>query len=738
LRDQCGSDYPEAVINLKTIKGLDYIKAGARGLRIGALAKLADIVRSPAIRDGYSLLEQAARSVATPNIRNMATIGGNLAQEVRCWYYRYPAQIGGPVVCLRKGGKTCSALPGDNRYHSIFGSAPADEGRCVSYCPAHINIPEYLRHLREGKLPEAARILMEHNPIPAITGRVCPAFCEPHCNRSGHDAPVAIHSIERGVGDYILNHAAEYFAPPAVESGKKVAVVGSGPAGLAAAFYIRKSGYQVTVYEKLPEPGGMLLYSIAPFRLPKEVVRRLVLALKGMGVAFKSGVSVEGRLAAEIQADSDAVFVARGTWRSLKLGVPGEGAQGVHHALDYLKQINSGEKPSLGNRVAVIGGGSVAIDAARTARRLGAEEVHLICLESRDLASKDRMPALDEEILQAEEEGIKIHPSLGVAQITESGGRATGIETRRCLSVRDPDGTFHPRYDSASPSTRMEADGVIVAVGQEAEPSPFVPGRGIFDGGDMVEGPSTVIQAVSSARNAAREIDRLLAVGEPAAEAAGREAVYTAPSFDDIPRANPKEMPVAERLRSIEVEDVGGLSLQEVETEAHRCVSCGCLAVCPSDIAIALVALEAHIQTTKRTLPAQAFFAATATRSTVLEPDELIKEIRIPRPPRGARQNYEKFTLRKPVDFAVVSVAAVIALKKGICSEARIALGAVAPAPVRAKAAEASMIGAPVDEAGAARAAELALADAVPLAMNAYKAEIARTLVKRTLLGVSC
>jgi CO/xanthine dehydrogenase FAD-binding subunit len=197
-------------------------------------------------------------------------------------------------------------------------------------------------------------------------------------------------------------------------------------------------------------------------------------------------------------------------------------------------------------------------------------------------------------------------------------------------------------------------------------------------------------------------------------------------------------MPVAERLRSIEVEDVGGLSLQEVETEAHRCVSCGCLAVCPSDIAVALVALEAHIQTTKRTLPAQAFFAATATRSTVLEPDELIKEIRIPRPPRGARQNYEKFTLRKPVDFAVVSVAAVIALKKGICSEARIALGAVAPAPVRAKAAEASMIGAPVDEAGAARAAELALADAVPLAMNAYKAEIARTLVKRTLLGVSC
>jgi hypothetical protein len=254
----------------------------------------------------------------------------------------------------------------------------------------------------------------------------------------------------------------------------------------------------------------------------------------------------------------------------------------------------------------------------------------------------------------------------------------------------------------------------------------------------MVEGPSTVIQAVASARKAALEIEMLLEAGQPAAEAVRPEGKYRSSCYDDIPRIRAKEIPVAERIRSIEAEDIPGLSSQEVETEAHRCISCGCLAIGPSDLAIALVALEASILTTKRSLPSHAFFAATATRSTVLEPDELIKEIQIPKPPKGARQSYTKFTLRKPVDFAVVSVASIITLRNGVCADARIALGAVAPAPVRAKAAEEALKGAIIDEDGAAEAAKLALADAAPLGMNAYKAEIARTLVKRSILGVSC
>ena len=350
LRDKTLAGYPEVLINIKTIPGLDYIKAGNKGLRIGALTKLAEIVKSPVIRQDYTLIAEAAHSVGSPTLRNMATVGGNLAQDVRCWYYRYPQQIGGPIVCLRKGGKTCSALLGDNRYHSIFGAAPAAEGRCASHCPAHINIPEYLRHLREGNMAEAARVLIDYNPLPAITGRVCPIFCEPQCNRGEYDDPVAIHSVERGVGDYILNHAAEYFAPPETESGKKVAIVGSGPAGLAAAFYLRKSGHQVTVYERLPEPGGMLVYSIPPYRLPKEVVRKQIRAMQGMGIRFETGLHISGELAARIRSDSDAVFIAGGTWRSLKLGVPGEESQGVHYAIEYLKRINSGETVPLGRK----------------------------------------------------------------------------------------------------------------------------------------------------------------------------------------------------------------------------------------------------------------------------------------------------------------------------------------------------------------------------------------------------
>lgn len=738
LKDRIFPEHPEALVNIKTVPRLEYIRAGKTGLRIGALTRLSDIVKSPAVQKDYPLLAEAARSVAGPNLRNMATVGGNLAQDVRCWYYRYPRQIGGPIECLRKGGRTCGALLGDHRYHSIFGAAPAVEGRCENYCPAHIRIPEYLRHLQEGRIAEAARVLMNDNPFPAITGRVCPVYCEPQCNRSGYDDPVAIHTIERSVGDYILSHAPDFYAPPEDETGKRIAVVGSGPAGLAAAYYLRRSGHQVTVYEKLPEAGGMLLYSIPPYRLPKAVVRNQVRALQGMGIQFEVGKPVGPEEAARIQGAFDAVFVAAGAWISVKLGVPGEDAPGVCYALEYLKKVNSGERPVLGRRVVVIGGGSVALDAARTARRTGCEEVHVVCLETRDLASKDRMPALDLEIQQAEEEGIILHPSLGISKIIVVNGRAAGIETRKCLSVRDPDGTFNPRYDAEAPSPSLPADSVIIAVGQTAEPSPFAPSDKVFEAGDMVEGPSKVIQAVVSARRAVRDIERTLRPPRPEPEPirAGRE--YSKPAFHEIPRTRAEAIPAAERIRSFEIEDVPDLDLDLIKKEAERCISCGCLAVGPSDLAVALVALEARVVTTKRNLPAQVFFAATAHSTTVLEQDELIREIRIPRPPKGARQSYIKFTLRKPIDFAIVSVASVIAAEDGVCRDARIALGAVAPAPLRARAAENSLLGRVIDEHAAADAAALAVAEAKPLAMNAYKTEIARILVRRSILGVSC
>ncbi|MBN1568315.1 MAG: FAD binding domain-containing protein [Acidobacteria bacterium] len=737
LRGNCVAEYPEALINIKTIRNLDYIKAGSRGLRIGTLTRLADIIKSPVIKQDYPILAEAAQTVASPNLRNTATIGGNLAQDVRCWYYRYPQQIGGPITCLRKGGNTCSALLGDNRYHSIFGAAPADERRCTSHCPAHIDIPRYLRLIRENNLPEAARTLLNSNPFPAITGRICPVFCESNCNRGEYDEPVAIHSIERAAGDYILDHAADYFAPPGTESGKKIAIVGSGPAGLAAAFYLRKAGHKVTVYEKLPEAGGMLLYSIPLYRLPKEVVRKQIRALEAMGIQVIVGTHVDSRLAERITSESDAVFVAGGTWRNVKLNVPGEDAPGVCYALDYLSRINSGEMVLLGKRVIVIGGGSVAIDAARTARRTGADEVHIVCLETLDLASKDRMPALDPEILEAEEEGIVIHPCLGIKAIAVAGGKAAGIVTRRCTSVREPDGRFNPQYDDAAPSPGLQGENIIIAIGQSAEASPFTGGDRIFAGGDMEEGPSTVIQAIASARKAVGEIIALIGGPVHPGDQDRSQPEFPESRFEGIPRVQAKRIPAEERMLGIHMEDVAGISGSEMRNEARRCVSCGCLAVGPSDLAIALVALDATIVTSRRTLPAQAFFRATASSSTVLETDELIKEVRIPKPPRGARQKYLKFTLRKPIDFAIVSVASLITEKNGVCSDARIALGAVAPAPVRALAAESAMKGKQLTEENAAEAAKAALASAQTLSMNQYKVDIARTLIKRSILGIS-
>ena len=756
MRDNCLSQYPEAVINLKNIEGLNYIKRDGKGLSIGALTKLSDIVASPEVNETYGLLSQAAYSVASPHIRNMATLGGNLAQDVRCWYYRYPAQIGGPIVCLRKGGKFCSALAGDNRYHSLFGAARLDEYPCGSHCPVRTDIPGYLSRIRKGDYEGAALILMEHNPIPAITGRVCPVFCEPECNRREIDEAVAINCVERGIGDYILENSAVFYAPQEQESGKTVAVIGSGPAGLAAAYYLRRSGHGVTVYEKLREAGGMLRYSIPPFRLPKDVVKRQIEALQRMGIVFKVGVEVGKDVSMQDLRDRfDAVFVAGGTWKPLTLGVPGEDATGVLYALDYLKRINSGEKIPLGKKVVVIGGGSVAVDAARTALRSGAAEVRLVCLECRDLASIDRMLALESEIVEAEEEGIIIYPSLGVQEIITKSGKAVGLDTVACLSVRETDGTFNPQYDRTCTALTLEADSIIVAIGQVAQPSVSAPGlelsaggtiavahetretgaKRVYAGGDMVTGASTVVEAVASAREAVRGIELSFGLDKKSATDVRGPADFSDSAFREIPRAKIREVHPSERVKTIDIEDIKGLAMSEIGTEAERCFNCGCLAVGPSDIALALVALNARIITTKRNVPAGLFFRASATRSSILEADELIKEIRIPKPPAGAKQRFDKFTLRKPIDFAVAGVAAVITVQKGVCTDARIVLGAVAPEPLRARAAENYLKGKPVNETTAGKAGELALEGAVPLPMNTYKLDIAKTLVKRAVLG---
>ncbi len=740
LKERSLTIYPEAVINLKTIDGLDYIEEDEQGLRIGATTKLAQVAASTVIVEKYRLLSEAALSVATPLVRNMATIGGNLAQDVRCWYYRYPHQLGGPIVCLRKGGKICNALGHDNRYHSIFGVAAMGRFPCAGGCPAATDIPGCLAAMKAGNTDAAARQLLGFNPMPAITGRVCPTFCEPECNRGAFDEPVAVRCIERALGDRMFDRPTEFFTAPEKESGKTVAVIGSGPAGLAAAYYSRKAGHRVTVFEKTAEAGGMLSHAIPPYRLPKDVVRRQIAALGDMGIRFQFNASVGRDVTVnELSSRFDAVFLATGAWKETMLGMHGEKL--ALSGLEFLKRVNAGDRRMPGKSVAVIGGGNVAVDVARTLLRLGARPVVLY------RRGREEMPALRREVEKAEEEGVAFRFLTLPMEATKNGGRIT----LRCVRMKlgAPDASGRRRVDVRHGSDfSLAFDAVIKAIGEEADTAilqgemrrkartaatGFL-GRNVFAGGDFISGPSTVIEAIASGREAARRIDAFLAGAAPRSEESRVPETNAACSFVTAARLTTPEVPPRMRITSMDIEEASGVTPDAALQEAQRCFNCGCVAVNPSDIGLALVALGADIVTTKRTLSADAFFTATAAASTVLEQDELITEIRVPRQPPEARQGYVKFTLRKPVDFSIVSVAAVTKVTDGRCTDARLVLGAVGPAPVRARAAEEVLKGKPLDETTARQAAEAALSSAQPLGMNEYKVQIARTLITRVLL----
>jgi CO/xanthine dehydrogenase FAD-binding subunit len=288
----------------------------------------------------------------------------------------------------------------------------------------------------------------------------------------------------------------------------------------------------------------------------------------------------------------------------------------------------------------------------------------------------------------------------------------------------EPDLSLLPSEFSAAAQKGPAAQGPAVHVG-----------KNLFAGGDLLSGPSTVAQAIGSGREAARLILQSLKLDWPAAAGNGKGRMFASPSFVAASRVRVARVSASERVKSLDAEETRGVNLSDAGAEALRCFNCGCVSVGPSDIGIALVALDATIVTNKRTIEAQDFFSTSATELTKLRNDELITEIRIPKQPEGARQKYLKFTLREPVDFAIVSVASVIAEKSGVCEKARIALGAVAPVPLRAHAAEELLKGKAITESLAAEAGALALQGAEPLSKNEYKAEIARTLVKRAILG---
>ena len=751
LKDRVHKGYPALIVNLKTIPGLDYVRPDGDGVAIGSLTRLRALERDPLIASRYPLLAQAARQVASPQLRNMGTVGGNLCQEPRCWYYRYPGDF---FDCIRKGGGTCNALTGQNQFHSVFGSMTVVTRPCTSDCPGKVDIPSYMAKLRAGDVEGAARTLLEQNALPAITGRVCPHYCEQNCNRDQFDDAVSVRSVERYLGDYALAHADEMF-PPVAASRAPVGIVGAGPAGLSCGYYLRRAGHPVTVFERMPEAGGMLRYGIPGYRLSKETVRRQVELLEKIGVDFRFGTEVGKDIPFdEVRAVHAAVFVAPGAWDQPRLGLEGEGL--LTPGLPFLGQVKEGLRDKPGDKVVVIGGGNVAVDVALTAKRLGAASVTMVCLEC-----EEEMPALSWELEQARAAGVNVEPSWGPARIlASSDGKLSGLELIRCTCVFDEQRRFAPQYDEDSRTT-IEADQVFLAIGQKADiarldeegslrkgtswlqadadtQATLLPG--LFAGGDAASGPSTVIAAIAAGRRAARSIIEYLggsaAETEPAAYPTALNSFN--PAFlEHQPRSEAGEGGAEGAGSSVDSEDSTGLTGDEVEYEANRCFNCGCVAVSPSDLAPALVALDAAVKTTKRVLRAEEFFSAAKTASTVLEPGELLEEVRLPAPAPGSRQAFMKFRIRKSIDFPVVDVAVVVEFEAGKITDARVVLGAVAPTPLRARASEAYLLGRELSEETAAEAAALAVAGCIPLGHNQYKISVVRALIKRAILAAA-
>ena len=726
LKEQILEDYPEKVVDLKTVRGGEYIKQDGDTIEIGALTKLCDIVKSDLLNEKAPVLSQAARSVATPLIRNVATMGGNICQDVRCWFYRYPHGIGGRMDCMRKGGKECYAVMGDNRYHSIFGGMKVHTTPCSVQCPANTDIPAYMERLRQGDVEGAAHILMEANPIPMITSRVCAHTCQEQCNRCGSDESVSIHGVERYVGDYILEHPDTFYRAPETETGHKVALVGAGPAGLSAAYYLRKAGHDVTVFDKMEEPGGMLTYAIPNYRLPKSYVKQVAAAYEKMGIRFRLGCCLGEDIQAEdLEKEYDNVFYATGAWKRPVLGFDGE--EFTEFGLQFLMEVNQWMNKKDRRHVLVVGGGNVAMDVAITARRLGAESVTLACLES-----EPEMPASREEIARAREEGIEIMPSYGVSKAIYEGSQVTGMELMRCTSVKDENGRFNPRYDREE-TLRVSADSILMAAGQKVDLS-FLGDKyglalergliqvdkdtqatsksGIYAGGDATTGPATVIQGVRSGRNAAEAINRGYAV-MPERRREDKFIHFDTAGVKEEHAVKDKELSAAER--ALDKEDSFTLTGEEAAREAGRCMNCGCYSVNASDISPVLILLDARIVTTKKTVRAADFFTTRLKAADMLDTDELVTAVRF-RVPEGYTTAYDKFRVREAVDFAIVSLAYAYRMKDGLI--------------------EAFLAGRKPDEALAEAAAELAVEGTAAMANNSYKIQEVRALIKKMILDM--
>jgi NADPH-dependent glutamate synthase beta subunit-like oxidoreductase len=453
---------------------------------------------------------------------------------------------------------------------------------CEAACPAGIDVPRYVRQVREGRYDAALATIRERIPFPLVCGHACFHPCESKCGRAQFDAPVAIRMLkrvaaERG-GDIPLPAPLEF-------TGRKVAIVGSGPCGLTAGYYLALLGHAVDVYEARDRSGGMLRHGIPAYRLDDAIVDADIRIIESAGVRIHTGQRVDAAEAL-LERGYDAAFVASGAWRATRVGIPGEETASVISGIAFLEAVNAGKPPSVGARVVVIGGGDTAIDAARAGRRLGAEVVQIY------RRAREQMPASDEEIRAAIEEGVQVE--FLVAPVAVAPGALRCV--RMALGVADADGRPRPE-PVAGTEFSLAADTVIVAVGQEVDAplleaareasgavradaaSLATPVRGLFAGGDAVTGPATIIDAIAQGRRASAAIDRFLG-GDGDLERFARARPAALPP-DSAPRGSSRETWQQEQATS----RITSFALVEkayepaaAMREATRCLSCDLLA----------------------------------------------------------------------------------------------------------------------------------------------------------------
>ncbi len=490
------------------------------------------------------------------------------------------------------------------------GTAP-----CKAACPAHISVQGYVALAAQGKFGEALRLIKEENPLPAICGRVCHHPCESVCTRGQADAPVAIDFIKRYVADLDINSETRYVPQVNERRGERVAIIGSGPAGVSCAYYLAIKGYQVTVFEKLPVAGGMLAVGIPDYRLPKDILRAEIQVIEDMGVEIRTGVEVGKDITIEQLRKEGyrAIFLAIGAHECKRLSIEGEDLEGVYPGVDFLREVNLGKKIYLGDRVAVIGGGNVAMDSVRTALRTGSNEAFVIYRRS-----FEEMPANEEEIEECREEGIEIHTLATPTRIIGEGGKVKSIECIK-MTLGEPDESGRRRPIPLEGSEFIiDVDAVIPAIGQESDwaclgpecactlsdwgtmnVDPLTLQTGdpdIFAGGDAVTGPRTVIEAIEAGKQAAISIDRFI-MGMDLRE--GREKEWEAvqdvstEGYDRIPRTQMPRLEPGERIGSFDEVQLG-FSQEQAVNEAKRCLACGICSECYQCVEACLAGAVVH------------------------------------------------------------------------------------------------------------------------------------------------